>query len=150
MTHHIIVLICVCMHVKPYFLLSSNVWVFGCVFLDGAAHRKILINYDPFLCRLKDRWLVYILHSDGDGCSGGGGGQRNSIRNLVRCHYQQREIVGLLKVQSLKRFGQLDFYFLRKKIIPITDLIKYSKSLGLVIFIKFFLLYLFKTLNALI
>lgn len=107
------------MYVKPYFLLSSSVWVLGCVFLDDAAHHKVLINYDPFLCRLKDWWLVYILHRDGDGC--GGGGQRNSKRNLVRYHYQQREIVGLLEVQSLKIYRQLDFYYRRKKLIPITD-----------------------------
>lgn len=93
-------LFCVCMNVKPYFLLSSSVWVFGCVIVDDAAHHNVLLNYDLYLCRLKYRWLIYILHRDGDSSSGGG--QRNSKWNFVLYHYQQREIVGLLKVQTLK------------------------------------------------
>ncbi len=65
------------------------------------------MNHDLFLHRLKDRWLVYIPHCDGDGSSGDG--QRNSKRNLVLDHHQQRETVGLLEVQTLKIYGQMYF-----------------------------------------
>lgn len=98
-----------CIHVKPYFLLSSSIWVIGCVFGNGAAHFEVLRNLDLFLCRLKDRRLVHIPHCDGDGS--GGGDQRNSKRNLVLDHHQQKETVGLLEVQTLKIYGQMYFSF---------------------------------------
>ncbi len=122
---------------KPYFLLSSCIWVVGCVFGDSAAHFEVLINHDPFLCRLKDRWLVYILHCDGDGSSGDG--QRNSKGNLVLDHHQQRETVGQLEVQTLKIYWQLYFSFSEENVSAHEkNSLYWTKSLGSARFVTFF------------